>query len=258
MKAGMLTLVGAGPGDPELISLKGLKAIQKANVILYDALVSKELLKSAQPGCKLVYVGKRKGKKEFPQDEINKLLVYYATRFENVVRLKGGDPNVFGRGHEESEFVSKHNIQVEIIPGISSAIAAPTAAGIPLTKRGLNESFWVITGTLSSGQMSNDIQLASQSSATVVILMGVTHLKKIAELFMINRSPQEPIALIQEATLPSQKVVTGNVSDIEQLVAENGITSPAVIVIGKVVEERKQLTSILKQTQSSPLLTFNQ
>jgi uroporphyrin-III C-methyltransferase len=258
MKVGMLTLVGAGPGDPELISLKGLKAVQKANVILYDALVSKELLKSAQPGCKLVYVGKRKGKKEFPQDEINKLLVYYATRFENVVRLKGGDPNVFGRGHEELEFVSRHNIHVEIIPGISSAIAAPTAAGIPLTKRGLNESFWVITGTLSSGQMSNDIQLASQSSATVVILMGVSHLKKIAELFSINRSPFEPIALIQEATLPSQKIVTGNVSTIEQLVEENGITSPAVIVIGKVVEERKQLTTILKQTQSSPLLTFNQ
>src|SRR5688572_2474172 len=174
-KARTLTLVGAGPGDPELISLKGLKALQKANVILYDALVSKELLTVAQPGCKLVYVGKRKGKKEFPQEEINKLLVFYATRFENVVRLKGGDPNVFGRGHEELEFVSKHNIHVEIIPGISSAIAAPTAAGIPLTKRGLNESFWVITGTLSSGQMSNDIQLASQSSATVIILMGVTH-----------------------------------------------------------------------------------
>lgn len=256
--SGTLTLVGAGPGDAELISLKGLKAVQKADVILYDALVSKELLQYAQPRCKLVYVGKRKGKKEFSQDEINKLLVFYAARYENVVRLKGGDPNVFGRGHEELEFVSKHNIPVEIIPGISSAIAAPTAAGIPLTKRGVNESFWVITGTLSSGEMSNDIRLAAQSSATVIILMGVSHLKKIAELFLEKRSPYEPIAVIQEATMPAQKFVAGTVSNIERLVREKEITSPAVIVIGKVVEERKTLYTFLKETQSSPLFTFHQ
>jgi uroporphyrin-III C-methyltransferase len=255
---GTLTIVGAGPGDPELISLKGLNAVQKADVILYDALVTKELLKYAQPRCKLVYVGKRKGKKEFSQDEINKLLVFYAARFENVVRLKGGDPNVFGRGHEELEFVSKHNISVEIIPGISSAIAAPAAAGIPLTKRGVNESFWVITGTLSSGEMSNDIQLAAQSSATVIILMGVSHLKKIAELFVEKRSPYEPIAVIQEATMPSQKLVAGTVSDIERLVREKEITSPAVIVIGKVVEERRTLHTIIKKAASSPLFTFHQ
>lgn len=255
---GTLTLVGAGPGDPELISIKGMKALRKADVILYDALVSKELLQYAKPGCKLVYVGKRKAKKEFPQEEINKLLVFYAQRFTNVVRLKGGDPNVFGRGHEELEFVSKHGIEVQLIPGISSAIAAPSTAGIPLTKRGVNESFWVITGTLSSGEMSNDIRLAAKSSATVVILMGVSHLKEIAELFVRERSGSEAIAVIQEATMPEQKIVIGTVSNIEQLVQENGVRSPAVIVIGKVVEERKALQKIMTQQQSKPLLTFNQ
>lgn len=255
---GKLTLVGAGPGDPELISVKGLKAIQSADVILYDALVSKELIQCAQPSCKLVYVGKRKGKKEFPQDEINRLLVFYATRFKNVVRLKGGDPNVFGRGHEEMSFASRYNIQVEIIPGISSSIAAPTCAGIPLTKRGVNESFWVITGTLSNGDLPNDIELAARSSATIVILMGMTHLEKIARLFFEHRSPQEPVCVIQEATLPSQRIVVGTAADINQAVAEKGISSPAVIIIGKVVEERKKLFNIIEQAQYSPLLTFNQ
>ena len=242
-----LTLVGAGPGDPELISVKGLKAIQQADVILYDALVAKELLRCAKPGCKLVFVGKRRAKKEFAQDEINKLLVFYASRFENVVRLKGGDPNVFGRGHEESEFVCEHDIDVEIIPGISSAIAAPNAAGIPLTKRGVNESFWVITGTLSSGKISNDMVLAAKSSATIIVLMGVAHLKEIANLFLKERSASEPIAIIQAATLINQKIITGNPADIFQKAQSENITSPAVIVIGKVVDERKKLNLLIRE-----------
>lgn len=245
-RKGRLTLVGAGPGDPELISVKGMKAIRQAQVILYDALVSKELLEYAQPGCKLVYVGKRKAKKEFPQEEINKLLVFYAMRFENVVRLKGGDPNVFGRGHEELLFTAKYGIEVKVIPGISSAIAAPSVAGIPLTKRGVNESFWVITGTLSSGEMSNDIHLAARSSATVVILMGVSHLSEIASLFSKARSAAEPMAVIQEATLPGEKIITGTASDIVKQAQLNGVGSPAVIVIGKVVEERKKLIDLIE------------
>lgn len=243
-RSGKLTLVGAGPGDAELISVKGIKVIQKANVILYDALVSKALLDYASQGCKLVYVGKRKGKKEFAQEEINRLLVFYATRYDQVVRLKGGDPNVFGRGHEELAYAIRAGVEVEVIPGISSAIAAPSAAGIPLTKRGVNESFWVITGTLSSGEMSHDIQLAAKSSATVIILMGVSHLKEIASLFTKERSATEPIAVIQEATLPQQKIVTGTTADIVQLVNDHGIGSPAVIVIGKVVDERKVLEAV--------------
>lgn len=240
-----LSIVGAGPGDPELITIKGLKAIQKADVILYDALASKELLEYARPSCKLVYVGKRKGKKEFSQDEINQLIVFYATRYGYVVRLKGGDPNVFGRGHEELEYAARRGVNIQVVPGVSSSIAAPSAAGIPLTKRGVNESFWVVTGTLSSGELSNDIHLAAQSSATVIVLMGMSHLNAITSIFQDARSPFEPIAIIQNATLPEQKVVTGTMLDIQQHVLENGISSPAVIVIGKVVNESAAMKSLV-------------
>ncbi len=232
-----LWIVGAGPGDPELITLKGLKAIQSADVILYDALASPELLEHAPCGCRKIYVGKRRAKKQFPQEEINQLIVFYAIRFANVVRLKGGDPNVFGRGHEEMEYAMRRGITVEVVPGISSSIAAPSAAGIPLTKRGINESFWVVTGTLSSGEMSHDLELAAKSSATVIVLMGMTHLHKIALLFQQARSPHEPMALIQEATLPGQKITIGTAADICKRATENKICSPAVIVIGNVVAE---------------------
>jgi uroporphyrin-III C-methyltransferase len=232
-----LYIVGAGPGDAELITVKGLKAIRRGDVILYDALVNPELLKEAKPGCKMVYVGKRKGKKEFSQDEINQLLVFYATRYSVIVRLKGGDPYVFGRGHEELAYAVRHGVNTEVISGISSALAAPAAAGIPLTKRGINESFWVITGTLSDGGMSKDISLAAQSSATVVILMGMTHLPEIAHLFQHARSGDEPVAVIQQATCAEQKIAIGTASSIISLVMSRQISSPAVIVIGKVVAE---------------------
>lgn len=230
-------LAGAGPGDPDLISVKALKAIRSAQVILYDALVNPELLTHAHASCKLVNVGKRKGKREFSQDEINELIVFYACRYENVLRLKGGDPYVFGRGHEELEYATRRGIRVEVIPGISSAIAAPASIGIPVTKRGSNESFWVITGMVSSGEISNDIVLAAQSSATVIILMGMTHLAEISKLFAQHRSPLEPAAIIQHGTLPEQNFVVANVSQLKEKAAEHGLSSPAVIVIGKVVNE---------------------
>jgi uroporphyrin-III C-methyltransferase len=232
-----VVLAGAGPGDPDLISVKALKAICNAEVILYDALVNKELLRHASPQCKLVYVGKRKGKKEFSQEEINSLIVFYACRYSNVLRLKGGDPYVFGRGHEELEYAVRRGVDVEVIPGISSAIAAPSSVGIPLTKRGVNESFWVITGMLSSGEFSQDLHLAARSSATIIVLMGVTQLEKIMKLFREFRSEDEPVAVIQNACCIDQKSVIGNSSTITALVADHGITSPAVIVIGKVVNE---------------------
>jgi uroporphyrin-III C-methyltransferase len=247
---GKLILVGAGPGDPDLISVKGLKALQKADVLLYDALVAKELLHHAPAGCKMIYVGKRKGKKEFPQEEINRLLVFYAQRYSCVVRLKGGDPNVFGRGHEEAVFAAQHHVPVELIPGISSAIAAPAAAGIPLTKRGVNESFWVITGTLSSGELSNDLVFAARSSATVVILMGISHLPRIASLFMALRSAEEPVAIVQEATTAQQKIVIGTTSDIVALAQDHAIGSPGVIVIGEVVRERDAIIQAMEKIQA--------
>jgi len=243
-----LYIIGAGPGDPELISIKGSQELQRADVILYDALVSPDLLTTyAKRSCKLVNVGKRKGKREFTQEEINQLLVFYAVRFQVVVRLKGGDPYVFGRGHEELEYAVNRGVNVELIPGISSALAAPASCGIPLTKRGVNESFWVVTGTLSSGELSNDIRLAAQSSATVIILMGISKLKEILSLFIQARSPYEPVAIIEHATLPTQRVISGAASGIlEQLEAQE-INMPAVIVIGKVVDERQVIQTALQE-----------
>jgi uroporphyrin-III C-methyltransferase len=242
-----LTLVGAGPGDPDLITLKGMRAIQEARVILYDALASEALLRYAPQGCKLINVGKRKGQASAIQEHIHELILYYVSAGMPVVRLKGGDPFVFGRGHEEWEFAAQHNIGVEYIPGISSAIAGPASAGIPLTKRGVNESFWVITGTVTSGTLAADLRLAAQSSATVVVLMGMSHLKEITEVFQQYRSPAEPVAIIQNATRADCKWVRGNVSDVGERVALGGLESPAVIVIGKVVEESLLIDYIQRQ-----------
>lgn len=242
-----LILVGAGPGDPDLITMKGMRAIQEARVILYDALASEALLRYAPADCKLINVGKRKGKASAIQEHIHALILYYLDTGVSVVRLKGGDPFVFGRGHEEWELAAQHGIGVEYIPGISSAIAGPASAGIPLTKRGVNESFWVITGTLADGALAADLQLAAQSTATVVVLMGMTHLPQIVELFTKHRSGAEPVAVIQNATRADCKWVRGNASNIGEKAAAQGMSSPAVIVIGKVVEESIVIDYIQRQ-----------
>lgn len=241
-----LAIVGAGPGDPELITIKAMLALQKAEVILYDALVAKELLRYASPDCKLIDVGKRRGNHNFSQDEIHQLISFYIGRYNYIVRLKGGDPFVFGRGHEELEYAVRREINVEVIPGISSAIAGPASVGIPLTKRGVNESFWVITGTCTSGEVSNDIRLAAQSSATVVILMGMKNLSKIVSSFIETRGEAEQAAIIQNATSNDQKLITGSLNAIESLAVVHQITSPVVIVIGKVVNEA-QIMQLIKE-----------
>ncbi|HEV8515224.1 MAG TPA: uroporphyrinogen-III C-methyltransferase [Cyclobacteriaceae bacterium] len=238
-----LLLVGAGPGDPDLITMKGLRAIRSANVILYDAWVSPELLKEASQSCKLVYVGKRRAHKEFSQMEINQLLVFYAERYARVVRLKGGDPFVFGRGHEEMEYAAAHGVSVDVIPGISSSYSAPSCAGIPLTTRGVNESFWVVTGTISSGGISEDLNKAAETNATIIVLMGLSHLKEIADLISSTRGQREPMAVIQQATLPTQKVIVGTAATIYQRATDENIVSPAIIVIGKVVDLRLTIES---------------
>jgi len=238
-----LLIVGAGPGDPELITTKGLNAIRGANVILYDALVSPDLIKNAPPHCKLVFVGKRRGRKAFTQQEINRLLVFYAARYEHVVRLKGGDPFVFGRGHEEKEFAMKHGVRVGVIPGISSSYAAPSSAGIPITSRGVSESFWVVTGTVSSGEISKDLNIAAASSATIIVLMGLSHLAEVANIISMNRGVGEPMAVIQHASLPTQKVVVGTAKNIHAVSMNENISSPAVIIVGKVVDLRTVINS---------------
>jgi len=234
-KTPKLTLVGAGPGDPELISIKGAKALAKADVILYDALAHPDLLELAPAHIEKIYVGKRVGNCAFQQKDINSLIVASALQYGNVVRLKGGDPFVFGRGHEEIVYAKAHGLEIEIIPGITSAVAIPELEQIPLTTRGINESFWVITGTNSSLEFSNDIRLAAQSTATVVILMGMTHLAKIAEVFIEEGKGETPAAVIQNGSLPNSKIILGKVNNIAQKVQEAQMESPSIIVFGEVV-----------------------
>lgn len=234
MKIPKLTLVGAGPGDPELITLKGLKAIQKADAILYDSLANKELLEYAQKDCKLLYVGKRHGCKSSKQEAIHDLIVHCAKKYGNVVRLKGGDSFVFGRGYEELQFAIQHDIAVEVIPGISSCISVPASAGIPITHRGFSEGFWVTTGTLKTGEISSDIYLAAKSNSTIVILMGLHKISSIAEIFIKEGKGKMPVAVIQNGSLPEAKVVAGSVAEIADLVLKQEIKSPAIIVIGEV------------------------
>lgn len=230
-----VTIVGAGPGDPELITLKGLRAIQSADVILYDALSSDELLKFAQPKAELIYVGKRCGRHSLKQSDINALLLQMTYKHNHVVRLKGGDPFVFGRGHEELSFLQKRNISVKVIPGISSSTGLPLLQDVPLTKRNVAESFWVITGTTKKHQLSNDIKLAAQSKATVVILMGMRKLEEISEIFMSKGKDELPAMVISNGATAEEKIVLGTVKDIYQKTTEQKVGAPGIIILGEVV-----------------------
>jgi uroporphyrin-III C-methyltransferase len=240
-----LTIVGAGPGDVELITLKAIKALEAADVVLYDALVNEELLQYAKQ-AEIIFVGKRFGCHAYSQDQINDLIVSMAKNYGHVVRLKGGDPFVFGRGSEEIDFAQQFGIETAVVPGISSALGVPASNGISLTQRKVAESFWVITGTTSDHKLSKDVALASQSSATVVILMGMNKLDEIVALYQNNRTDDLPIAIIQNGTQKSQKKVIGTISNITDLVKNNEIASPAIIVIGEVVKNASELTSYMK------------
>jgi uroporphyrin-III C-methyltransferase len=248
-KTPKLTIVGAGPGDVELITLKAIKALESADVVLYDALVNEELLQYATH-AEIVFVGKRFGCHAYSQDQINELIVSMAKRYGHVVRLKGGDPFVFGRGSEEIEFAQKFGLETAIVPGISSALGVPASNGISLTQRKISESFWVITGTTSAHELSKDVTLASQSSATVVILMGMNKLEEIVSIYQNNRTDDLPVAIIQNGTKDIQKKVVGTISSIAQLVKENQISSPAIIVIGEVVKNASQLTAYAFQEEN--------
>lgn len=230
-------LVGAGPGDEELITVKGLNAIKNADVILYDALVNKNLLKSAKPSTKCIYVGKRFNDHKFSQDKINQMLVDNAFEYGTVVRLKGGDPFVFGRGSEEAVFIESKGIETEFIPGISSALAVPTNQGIPMTKRGVNEGFWVLTGTTSNGEISKDIALGAQSTATLVVLMGLRNFSLIMNVIKKYRHKYTPFAIIQNGTLPNENVIIDTVNNYKNVIELIDYSSPGIIVIGDVVAE---------------------
>ncbi|ACU59876.1 uroporphyrinogen-III C-methyltransferase [Chitinophaga pinensis] len=233
-----LSLVGAGPGDPELITLKAINVIRQADVILYDALVNETLLSYAKPGAVVRFVGKRYGCHSLSQQEINHLIVEYAQSHGHVVRLKGGDSFVFGRATEEIAAARGAGIPVQVVPGISSALAAPAGQMIPLTSRGMTESFWVTTGTTLTGEISADIQLAAQSTATVIILMAMSKLEAIMDIFAGYGKSSMPVAIIQNSTTDKEKFVTGTVKDIVFKAQHAGMSNPAVIVVGKVVDLR--------------------
>ena len=234
-----LTLVGAGPGDPDLISVKGVKALESAEVVLYDALVHPDLLKYLPAHAIRIFVGKKVGVCQFKQEDINTLIVENALKHGHVVRLKGGDPFIFGRGHEEILYARSFNIETQVIPGISSIYSVPELQGIPLTRRSINESFWVVTGTTKEHELSKDIAIAAQSTATVVILMGMLKLKEITEVFKKEGKSETPIAIIQNGTLSNERIALGTISTIVKIIEEEKISSPAVIVIGEVVSLHK-------------------
>lgn len=241
-----ITLLGAGPGDPELLTLKGVRALQRADVVLYDALTDEELLNYAPEQAIKVYVGKRSGEHSFAQDAINKLMVDYALNYGHVVRLKGGDPFVFGRGYEELDFAASYNIPVTVIPGISSSIGVPGLQQIPVTHRGLSESFWVITGTTSSGEVSEDIYQAASSNATVIILMGLKKIGQIVEIFSAAGKENLPVAVVQNGSSANEKLVIGSVANILSSVENEKIEAPALLIFGEVVSLHPSFKALIK------------
>ena len=231
---GKVTLVGAGPGDPDLFTIKGLKALQKAEVILYDALINPKLLNHNRT-AKKIFVGKRRGFTKETQVEINKLIVEYALKGFNVVRLKGGDPLVFGRACEELEVARSFKIQTAIVPGISSYSGIAAQHQIPLTKRAAHESFWVVAGHTKSGEISSDIALAAQSSATVVVLMGMRFLPGIVDTFRQHKGGDYPVAVIQNGTTPAEKSLVADLDSLVDLVNTFDIDNPAALIFGSAV-----------------------
>ncbi|MFH4967217.1 uroporphyrinogen-III C-methyltransferase [Gaetbulibacter sp. M240] len=246
-----LTVVGAGPGDIDLITIKAIKAIKSANVILYDALINEALLDYALPGTECIFVGKRRGCYAFQQEQINELIVAKANEKGHVVRLKGGDPFIFGRGAEEIDYVKPFGLETFLVPGISSALAVPAYQGIPLTKRGVSESFWVVTATTKEHQFSQDVYLAAKSTATVVILMGMHKLNTIVKVFTNEGKQDKAVAIIQNGTRDDENIGLGYIHNIESVVAEKRLSSPAIIVIGDVVNHPSKLTLINNEVMNA-------
>lgn len=244
MAPGKVYLVGAGPGDPKLITVRGQEALQRADVVVFDRLAGPQLLNQARPVAERIYVGKLPDRHTMKQEEINRLLVELALQGKTVVRLKGGDPTVFGRVGEEADLLRQHGIQYEIIPGITSAIAVPAYAGIPVTHRDLASSFSVITGHESPDKLDRSIywDKVTNATGTLVFLMGVAKIGYISEQLMKHgRSPDTPVALVRWGTRAEQQTVVGTLRDIEDKVKEANLQPPAVIVVGDVVRQREQL-----------------
>lgn len=244
-KEGIVYLVGAGPGDPGLITVKGLECIKKAEVLVYDRLVSKRLLSYVPKNCEMIYVGKLPDRHTLRQEEINQLLVDKGLAGKVVTRLKGGDPYVYGRGGEEGELLRANGVLFEVVPGITSAIAVPAYAGIPVTHRDCTSSFAIITGHEDPTKTESSIawDKIATGIGTLVFLMGVANLPLIVKNLLDNgRSATTPVALIRWGTRPEQEVLTGTLADIVARVEEAGFTSPAIIIVGEVVKLRQTLS----------------
>lgn len=252
MKQAKLTLVGAGPGDPDLITRKGLKAIQAADAILYDALSSDELLEEAPATAVKIFVGKRAGCHYKKQEEINQMIVDCAFEYGHVVRLKGGDPFVFGRGQEEIAFARAHGVETSVVPGISSCISLPELQGVAPTSRGYANSFWVLTAHTRDHGLSADLFLAPKSEATVIILMGLGRLDQICALWDAEGKGNLPAMVIQNGSRPNERCWVGTVNEIsDRVFAERG-KGPGIIVLGETVRQHPEfIDQVLAQASSN-------
>lgn len=244
MAHGKVFLVGAGPGDPKLLTLRAVDVLREADVVVYDRLVSKSILEFAPKDAEKIYVGKSSDKHELSQEKINELLVNLALDGKKVVRLKGGDPFVFGRGGEEAEALADKKIAFEVVPGVTSAIAAPAYAGIPLTHRDYASSFAVVTGhQAADAETPIDWGRLAGSVDTIVVLMGVGSLESTAnDLIEGGLSPNLPVAVIEWGTLEKQRSLIGTLDTIAEKVKEKNVKPPAVIVIGEVVNLGSKLS----------------
>ena len=236
MKAAKVYLVGAGPGDPGLMTVRGLQVLRQADVVVYDRLINPVLLEEAAPNATLIFAGKRTSYHSLPQERINELLISHARNGSQVVRLKGGDPFVFGRGGEEAAALRAAGIAFEVVPGVSSAVAVPAYAGIPLTQRKLSSSFAVITGhEACKAEASVDWGLLAKSVDTLVVLMGLKSLPSIAAKLMEHGRPAEtPVALIRSGTTEEQEVIIGTLANIAPQCAK--LRPPVLAVVGEVVK----------------------
>jgi uroporphyrin-III C-methyltransferase len=257
---GGVTLVGAGPGDPDLITVAGLRALRRAEVLVYDRLVSQELVDECPADCERIYVGKAPGHHALAQTEINQLLVRRALRAQVEVRLKGGDPFVFGRGGEAAMDCGAAGGPGLVIPGISSAVAAPASACIPVTHRGVATSYAVVTAHRADGELEEDAWRVYAGIDTLVLLMGVSRLPQIcAALARHGRHGDTPVAIVERGTLPTQRVCVSTLAEVVAKVAHQGIRSPATIVVGEVVRLRESLLSVSAEaamTDQHPALTY--
>jgi uroporphyrinogen III methyltransferase/synthase len=255
-KTGTVILVGAGPGDPGLLTIKGKEALTGADCIIYDRLASPALLSMAKEGCELIYVGKSDHHHVLPQDKINALLVEKAREYSTVVRLKGGDAYVFGRGGEEGIYLREHGVDFEVIPGVTSAIAGPAAAGIPVTHRGVATGFHVLTAHGKEDRLTDiDFSKLTDEKETCVFLMGLRHVREVADSLMrAGRRTDTPAAVISHATTEQQRTCIGTLSDIAEKAEREALTSPAIIVVGDVVTLGTQLSKKNEKTYIVPYI----